>query len=309
MDCLTELRLESNKNALLSFSGGEISSDGGLVLYSEFIQKIGLHGILGNRLSFISEAPNSKYTVVDKIIQQALFAIAGYEDNIDSNDLAHDKLCRMLLEDKVASQSTLCRHENSFADRGIDAIQAANMDLLKQAYSIEKPDVIIFDMDSTEDLGYGNQEELKYNGYFRHNSYHPLLLFDGNTRDMIMSNLRPGNVYTSRDAVPLLEKAYDSLIGDNKIRVIGRSDSGFADPKIFIFFEERDSDYYIRLRKQQRQCSVVGWIIHRIVSGTPGTNDGQWIHSQPYLSHLPQHHHRLDPKPSPPQQRCNACTA
>lgn len=259
-----QLQLESNKDAVIGFNGGNISSDGGLLLYSELIQKLRLREILADRLSFISAAPNSKYTVVDKIIQQVLFNIAGYEDNIDSNDLAHDTLCQMLLGGKVASQSTLCRHENSFTDPGVDALQAANFDLLKRAYSVKKPDLVIFDIDSTKDLGYGDQEELNFSGYFHHNGYHPLLLFDGITRDLIIASLRPGNVYTSRDAVSLLEQAYDSLIKDNNIRIIGRGDSGFADPKIFSFFEDRDSDYYIRLKANRALYDLAYRIINKI---------------------------------------------
>lgn len=248
MDNLSKgLALNSNGSVVVSFDGGNIASDGGLVIYREFIEKIGLRNIIDDYLSFVHLAPNSRYTVSDKIIQQVLFQIAGYEDNNDADRLAHDPLMKILLDNKIASQPTLSRHENAFTLEGVEALQQANTALIKRVYAVEKPKVIIFDIDSTEDTAYGSQEGVRYNGHFHGLAYHPLLIYNGMNRDYLIGELRDGNVYTSNGAVELVAKAFE-IVENGISRVIVRGDSGFADPKLFDLCEDRDSDYYIRLK-------------------------------------------------------------
>lgn len=241
------LRLNSNGSVVVSFNGGNISSDGGLVIYKEFIEKIGLRNIIDQYLGFVRLGSNAKYTVTDKIIQQVLFQIAGYEDNNDSDRLADDPVMKILLDDKIASQSTLSRHENAFTLEGVEALQGVHGSLIKKVYSAEQPKVIVLDIDSTEDTAYGSQEGVRYNGHFHGLAYHPLLIYNGMNRDFIVGELRYGNVYTSNGAAKLLAKAFEIVMGTTKLIVV-RGDSGFADPKIFDLCEDNDSDYYIRLK-------------------------------------------------------------
>ena len=56
-----------------------------------------------------------------------------------------------------------------------------------------RPEKIILDIDSTDDVTHGQQEFSFYHGYYREHMYHPLLLFDGETGDLVCALLRPGN--------------------------------------------------------------------------------------------------------------------
>lgn len=55
---------------------------------------------------------------------------------------------------------------------------------------------MILDLDSTHFDTYGNQEKTGFNYHYMSTGYHPLLMFDGLTGDMLKAKLRSGNVYT-----------------------------------------------------------------------------------------------------------------
>ena len=50
-----------------------------------------------------------------------------------------------------------------------------------------RPEKIILDIDSTDDVTHGQQEFSFYHGYYREHMYHPLLLFDGETGEVLQA--------------------------------------------------------------------------------------------------------------------------
>lgn len=75
---------------------------------------------------------------------------------------------------------------------------------MDKVYSIDMPNQIILDIDSTNFETYGNQYGSAYNSHYSANGYHPLLVFDGLTGDLLKAELRSGNVYTSRKTVAFI---------------------------------------------------------------------------------------------------------
>ena len=69
-----------------------------------------------------------------------------------------------------------------------------NRELIARAETIESPQRVVLDMDSTEIPVYGQQEQSSYNGHFESTCYHPLLLFNGEG-DCLAGKLRPGNCW------------------------------------------------------------------------------------------------------------------
>jgi hypothetical protein len=67
--------------------------------------------------------------------------------------------------------------------------------LFKIVYSLEKPEQIILDLDSTLLNTYGNQEGKAFNFHYQADGYHPLLCFDGLTGNLIKIKLRKGSAY------------------------------------------------------------------------------------------------------------------
>ena len=73
-------------------------------------------------------------------------------------------------------------------------LAAVNRELIAKAETIDSPQRVVLDMDSTEIPVYGQQEPSAYNGHFESTCYHPLLLFNRDA-DCLTAKLRPGNVH------------------------------------------------------------------------------------------------------------------
>jgi hypothetical protein len=90
---------------------------------------------------------------------------------------------------------------NKVNKENMKQLQEANFNLLDKIHTLNPPDKIIFDLDSTNCETYGDQYGSAYNYHYRADGYHPLLMFDGATGDLIKARLRAGNFYTSKKAV------------------------------------------------------------------------------------------------------------
>jgi hypothetical protein len=130
-------------------------------------------------------------------------------------------------------------------DENLAGLEAINRGLIAQAETIESPQRVVLDMDSTEIPVYGQQEQSAYNGHFESTCYHPLLLFN-REGDCLAAKLRPGNVHSADGWEELLlpEIERQQKLGKE---VVFRADAAFAKPEIYEALEERGAKYAIRI--------------------------------------------------------------
>lgn len=96
----------------------------------------------------------------------------------------------MILEkEKLASQPTMSRFMNRCYDICLMQFESIHEELRRRIYSINKPHSILFDIDSTLFATYGKQEGNDYNQHYNNYGYHPLLVFDGLTGDLLKSRI------------------------------------------------------------------------------------------------------------------------
>lgn len=122
--------------------------------------------------------------------------------------------------------------------------------LIQMAVKPKAPTRVIFDLDSTVLVVYGNQEKARvgYNPIKRGRpSYHPLLCFEGRTKDFGHGELRPGDAHTATGVLDLLTACFAKLpIGGRA--VIIRADKGFYDHTISKWMEERKASFVMVAR-------------------------------------------------------------
>ena len=100
-----------------------------------------------------------------------------------------------------------------------------NQILRKKVYSIQMPEAIILDLDSTLLNAYGKQEGRAFNFHYQSNGYHPLVCYDGITGDLIKIQLRDGTQYSSTGVVDFLQPILEDF---PEVKLLLRVDSGFA---------------------------------------------------------------------------------
>jgi Transposase DDE domain group 1 len=245
-DTLTTLPLE------IDFDAGRLTSDGGLVWLAEADQALGLCAALAACIPEWRRGP-VRHTR-ETLLRQRLFQIAcGYEDQNDAATLRSDPLLKLVCgrlketDPDLASQPTLSRLENAVDRHTIRALALA----LLEIYLTERgrggaPRRIVLDFDGTDDPAHGQQEGVAYHGYYRQHMYHPLLLFDGDTGQLITAILRPGTCHASRFVLLVLRHLLPRLRARwPEVRVEVRADSGFASPKLYSWCEAQGVDYTI----------------------------------------------------------------
>jgi hypothetical protein len=56
--------------------------------------------------------------------------------------------------------------------------------------------MVVLDIDSTDDETHGQQQLTFFHGFYDQHMYHPLLVFDGESGELVSCLLRPGNAHT-----------------------------------------------------------------------------------------------------------------
>ena len=243
--------LESNKNFRVNFDGGNLSSDGGLLLLKEFYQKLGVNSLVRKHFRTTDSATYRVHKDHENLLQM-LYQITGayfQDDNADS--LKNDPVMTSVLgKVTLASQPTLSRFHNRMDEASLKQLEEIQRILRKRVYSLVKPEHILFDLDSTLLATYGLQEGAAFNYHYQAPGYHPLLCFDAMTGDLLKVELRPGTQYCCKGAaafmLPLLEE-YQRVYP--KTALFARGDSGFATDELYTLFETNGTSYTIRLKE------------------------------------------------------------
>ena len=103
--------------------------------------------------------------------------IAGYFEDDASDELTNDPVFKAVLnKDALASQPTVSRFFNRMDEDTLNQFLAIARVLRRKIYSIQMPQAVILDLDSTLLDAYGKQEGRAFNFHYQSNGYHPLVM-------------------------------------------------------------------------------------------------------------------------------------
>jgi hypothetical protein len=281
----------------VTFDGGRLTSDGGLPWLAKAEEALGICAALAAGVPEWRQGPVQHS--LEALVRQRVFQIAcGYEDQNDADSLRRDPLfklaCGQLPESgrDLASQPTLSRLENAVDRQACRRLAHALLAVYLQQRGVDGPPArILLDIDSTDDPTYGHQEGTAYHAYYNQHMYHPLLVFDGDTDQLITALLRPGNAHASRGVISVLRVLARALRARwPGVAIEIRADSGCAIPTIYTFCEREQITYTIGLipnarlerlaapllAQAQAQRAATGEKV-RLVAGTP-YQAGTWDH-------------------------------
>ena len=249
MSIVNTFSLQSNRQIKINFDGGDLSSDAGLLLIKEFISKLGIERLLNRSFKTNDSAVFRYHTDRDNLLQMIYMIMAGYFEDDASDELTKDPIFKAVLEKSaLASQPTVSRFFNRMDEDTLKQFQEISQILRKRIYSIQMPQAVILDLDSTLLAAYGKQEGRAFNFHYRSNGYHPLVCYDGITGDLIKIHLRDGAAYSCTGVTDFLQPILDEYLNDYPtIHLLLRGDSGFATPDLYKQCEENGTSYVIRL--------------------------------------------------------------
>ena len=210
------------------FSASAISSDGAILLSEKVEKKTRL---LKDFASLIPDYRNPDYIdyTYEQILRQRVFLMMqGYQDCNDEQKLREDPVISKVLDSGLCSQPTLSRFENK-ADKHL-IYQMCQWFVERYVAGLdEQTGQIIIDVDGTDDPTHGSQQLSLYNGYYRQTMYHELFFKDGNTGQVILPVLRPGNCHSNKWFVGLLRRITPKIRKKlPAVKILIRADSGFS---------------------------------------------------------------------------------
>ena len=251
MSIVNTLSLESNRQIKINFDGGDLSSDTGLLLIKEFVSKLDIDKLFSRSFKTNDSASFRYHTDKENLLQIIYMIIAGYFEDDASDELTNDPVFKAVLnKDALASQPTVSRFFNRMDEDTLNQFLTIGRILRKRVYSIQMPQAVILDLDSTLLDAYGKQEGRAFNFHYRSNGYHPLVCYDGMTGDLIKIQLRDGTQYSCTGVVDFLQLILDEYLNDYPtIQILLRGDSGFATPDLYKQCEENGTSYVIRLKE------------------------------------------------------------
>jgi hypothetical protein len=232
-----------------AFDGGDIVSDGGVMLLRQADERIGLTRAAARVFADKRRAASVQHSIHSLLAQRVYGLCCGWEDVTDHNTLRRDLALQTAVgrAEELASAPTLSRLETSANSEHAAALHAVLLDQFIASRD-GVPDELVLDVDATHVPLYGAQEGAHFHAHYDNYCYLPLYVFCG--QDMLACVLRP----SWRDPASVVS-ALIKLIARRlrqqwpQVRLIVRGDSGFCRPKVLRRFDAWGIDYIIGLQK------------------------------------------------------------
>lgn len=248
------------------FDAGQLTSDGGLAWVQQADAALGLCTALAARIPEWRRGP-VRHSLETLVRQRVYQIVCGYEDQNDAATLRRDPLLKLVCgrvpasaADDLASQPTLSRLENAVNARACYRLAEALLGVYvqdRERVAGGPPAHLLLDLDGTDDPTHGEQEGSAYHGYYQQHMYHPLLIFDGETDQVLTAVLRPGTVHASRGVVAVLKRLVRRLRARwPDVTFELRADSGFAVPALYEWCEAEGIVYTLGLATNPRLAAI-----------------------------------------------------
>jgi hypothetical protein len=268
------------RQVVADFSGGYISSDGGLLLLRQIDRGMGIIRTVARAFSDLRNARFCDHQV-NELLAQRIYAMAlNYGDINDHEQLRRDPLLAVACEKReplgtdrlhahppgvaLAAPSTLNRlelghqptdryHKIHYDGR---QIEAALLTLGVRCLAKAATEIVV-DLDGMGHLVHGLQEGGYFRTYYEGCCLLPLYAFAGDVP--LWAALRPGNVDTgSVGVLPALEAIVGAIRKRcRRARIIVRADSDFAREETMAWCEQNGVYYCLGLERNRRLEAMI----------------------------------------------------
>jgi hypothetical protein len=235
-----------------NFEGGELGSDGGLLLVKRVDEKIGLSRAVAEALGDERKAGKVKHSIREMVAQRLYGLCCGYEDLNDHSALRNDVLMQTAVGrvDALASAPTLCRLEGRASREQAVALHRVLIEQFIASHTTA-PAELILDVDASDVPLHGEQEHSQFHAYYDHHCYLPLYVFCGQA--MLVGLLRPSRIDGAKHAAAVIKLLVTRLRQAwPQARIIVRGDSGFCRQRLLRWCERNAVDYIIGLARNAR---------------------------------------------------------
>jgi hypothetical protein len=247
-------RIEAN------FAGGDLSSDGGLMLLRRVDERIGLTRAVAAALGDRRDPARITHAVRELVAQRLYGLCCGYEDLNDHTRLRDDVLMQTAVGTvtPLASAPTLCRLENAATTAQAWALHGVLIEQFIASHATA-PCELVLDIDASDVPLHGQQEGRQFHAYYDSHCYLPLYVFCGQA--LLACYLRRCRIDGARNAAALIKLLVRRLRQAwPGVRIIVRGDSGFCRRRLLHFCERNAVGYVIGLARNARLHAHVAMV-------------------------------------------------
>ena len=220
-----------------------LTAQAGLIPVVKFLHSLNITGMIKETVKH-ERGATALYDVADALFLPLVAIIGGARSIRAIVTIWSDSiLCRAAGWLSIPDETTFGRLFRTFSHRHVTEMEVLNHRLRGKVWrkalraGVSKVSVTpckIIDVDSTAKTVYGSQEGAA-RGYNPHKrgamSYHPLLAFCVETKEILQGWLRSGNAYTSNGIVGFTRQLLAHF--PKRTRVLFRGDSGFFVGELF----------------------------------------------------------------------------
>jgi hypothetical protein len=278
-----EFQASGVRPIVAEFNGGTITTDGGVLLLQELETKRQIINQFADCFTDHRDQEKIEHPMKDLLAQRIYGLALGYEDLNDHDLLRKDPLLaavvgkddpngeqRRRAADRgsaLAGKSTLNRMELRTDEAEKDgrykkiALDATKVDKLfvkifLQAHD-RAPEIMIVDLDATDDPLHGRQEGRFFHGYYGHYCYLPLYIFCGDF--LLGARLRLANEDPGAGALEEIQRTVAQVRERwPAVQIILRGDSGFSREALMNWCESQPGvDYVFGQAKNDRLLKLL----------------------------------------------------
>ena len=275
-----------------AFDGGLCTSDAGVLVVRQVIDKLNLVQRLAGALTDTRDPDRVLHTNESILSCRILALCLGYEDGIDIQDLNIDPAFRAAMglivsaEEATASiprrmrrarskfrrtvtlpsQPTISRFENRVTAQD----NAGLAKVLLQSVMIQIPAKskrVVIEVDGTEIICHGGQEDSRFNGYYDSTCYSPLLVHvrAGNGRRWLAAILqRPGDAAPDTDFAEAVSPVIDAVAKRcPKAHILVCCDGGFGHKECIEFCQGKRAEFVLGMASNSVLKSLASPLINQ----------------------------------------------
>jgi hypothetical protein len=284
-----------NRSVVVEAREANQSSDAGLLLVREALERAGTFGFLEGRLADPRDPRQITHPLPDQLRTVIGLLAQGWGDLADAEGQASDPLLRVAgsgqrglspLEDALPSQPTLSRLLGTLAtEDNRTVLHEAALRLagqrLRATNGGHRKRRLTLDFDGMAIDVAGHQAGSAYNGHLGGRVYYPLIASVAETGDLLDARLREGKAHPAADAPTWIPEVVDQARAHLCQVGLARMDAGFTDNATLAALEERGVPYVGRLRGNRALDRLAEPHLKRPV-GRPPNEPREWAIEERY---------------------------
>jgi hypothetical protein len=246
---LPGLPLVAGKPVHLTFDGGLMTSDAGILLLAAIEQRLGIAARLADCIEDPRAPERVRHTLAEMIRYRALLIAAGYPDGNDCDALRADPAFKMAVGRlpesgaDLCSQPTISRLENLPGATALKRMMAAMVEVFCDSFE-QVPRRIVLDIDDTEDRVHGGQQLALWNAYYDSRCFQPIHIYEATTGKPVAIILRPGKTPDGAEVTLVLRHVIGRIRARwPAVEIVVRGDSHYGRPEAMAWCERKRIGY------------------------------------------------------------------